>query len=78
MVETEAEREGALQRIENVLVSLGYSMKDTTRHSYLSMLTDQTCAMEVAHNITYNKKKHIYIVILLDVDISSGKSGSGE
>lgn len=49
MVETEAEREGALQRIENVLVSLGYSMKDTTRHSYLSMLTDQTCAMEVAH-----------------------------
>lgn len=42
-------REGELQRIENVLVSLGYSMKDTTRHSYLSMLTDQTCAMEVAH-----------------------------
>ena len=58
MVETEAEREGALQRIENVLASLGYSMKDTTRHSYLSMLTDQTRAMEV--------------------DISSGKSGSGE
>lgn len=49
MVETEAEREGALQRIENVLVSLGYSMKDTTRHSYLSMLTDHTRAMEVAH-----------------------------
>ena len=49
MVETEAEREGALQRIENALVSLGYSMKDTTRHSYLSMLTNQTCAMEVAH-----------------------------
>ena len=49
IVETEAEREGALQRIEKVLVSLGYSMKDTTRHSYLSMLTDQTCAMEVAH-----------------------------
>ena len=49
IVETEEEREGALQRIENVLVSLGYSMKDTTRHSYLSMLTNQTCAMEVAH-----------------------------
>ena len=49
MVETEAEREGALQKIENMLLSLGYSMKDTTRHSYLSMLTDQTCAMEVAH-----------------------------
>ena len=49
IVETEAEREGALQRIENVLVSLGYSMKDTTRHSYLSMLTNQTRAMEVAH-----------------------------
>ena len=30
IVETEAEREGALQRIENVLVSLGHSMKDTT------------------------------------------------
>ena len=58
IVETEAEREGALQRIENVLVSLGHSMKDTTRHSYLSMLTNQTRAM--------------------DVDISSGKSGSGE
>ena len=49
IVETEAEREGALQRIENVLVSLGYSMKDTTRHSYLSMLANQTRAMEVAH-----------------------------
>ena len=49
IVETEAEREGALQRIEKVLVSLGYSMKDTTRHSYLSMLANQTRAMEVAH-----------------------------
>ena len=49
IVETEAEREGALQRIENVLVSLGHSMKDTTRHSYLSMLTNQTRAMEVVH-----------------------------
>ena len=58
IVETEAEREGALQKIENMLLSLGYSMKDTTRHSYLSMLTNQTRAM--------------------DVDISSGKSGSGE
>ena len=49
IVETEAEREGALQRIENVLVSLGCSMKDTTRHSYFSMLTNQMRAMEVAH-----------------------------
>ena len=41
IVETEAEREGVLQKIEEVLTGLGYSMKDTTRHSYLSMLTKE-------------------------------------
>ena len=41
IVETEAEREGVLQKIEEVLTGLGYSMKDTTRHLYLSMLTKE-------------------------------------
>ena len=40
IVETEAERAAALQKIESILERLGYSMEDTTRHSYLSMLTE--------------------------------------
>lgn len=38
MVETEAERQTALDMIELQLRTLGYSMEDTTRISYLSML----------------------------------------
>lgn len=38
IVETEAEKTEALQELEEVLQRLGYSMEDTTRTSYLSML----------------------------------------
>jgi adenylate cyclase class IV len=31
-------REAALERIQNMLEQLGFSMEDTTRRSYLSML----------------------------------------
>jgi len=38
LVEQEEDRQQALQQIEERLLSLGYSMQDTTRISYLSML----------------------------------------
>ena len=38
MVEVEEEKTEALQELEEVLQRLGYSMEDTTRTSYLSML----------------------------------------
>ena len=38
LVEQEDDRQQALQQIEERLLSLGYSMQDTTRISYLSML----------------------------------------
>ncbi len=38
IVDSEADRQGALDKIENELVALGYSMADTTTTSYLSML----------------------------------------
>ena len=38
MTDTEEKRTEALKQIEDVLEALGYSMKDTTRTSYLSML----------------------------------------
>ena len=38
LTDAEEERTKALKQIENVLEILGYSMKDTTRTSYLSML----------------------------------------
>lgn len=38
IVPSEDRREAALKRIETLLISLGYSMEDTTRTSYLSML----------------------------------------
>ena len=38
LVEQEEDRQQALQQIEERLLSVGYSMQDTTRISYLSML----------------------------------------
>ena len=38
IVDTEKKREEALGQLEKILHSLGYSMQDTTRTSYLSML----------------------------------------
>lgn len=38
LVESEEEREAALDRLEEILQKLGYQMKDTVRRSYLSML----------------------------------------
>ena len=38
LTDTEEKRTEALKQIEDVLEALGYSMKDTTRTSYLSML----------------------------------------
>lgn len=38
IVDTEEKRELALDQLEKILHSLGYSMQDTTRTSYLSML----------------------------------------
>ena len=38
MTDTEEKRTEALKQIEDVLEALGYSMEDTTRTSYLSML----------------------------------------
>lgn len=38
VIAEEADREDALQRIEEVLRKLGYGVEDTTRNSYLSML----------------------------------------
>ena len=39
IVSEEKEREAALGELEKILKMLGYSMTDTTRKSYLSMLT---------------------------------------
>lgn len=41
MVDVEEEKTEALQELEEVLQRLGYSMEDTTRTSYLSMLMKQ-------------------------------------
>ena len=41
IVSSEEERESALQQIENFLEKLGYSMEETTRVSYLSMLQEK-------------------------------------
>ena len=38
IADSNTEREQALEQIEEVLQILGYSMQDTTRTSYLSML----------------------------------------
>lgn len=38
IVDTEEKREAALDQLEQILHTLGYSMRDTTRTSYLSML----------------------------------------
>ena len=38
LTDTEEKRTEALKQIEDVLEALGYSMEDTTRTSYLSML----------------------------------------
>lgn len=38
LTDTEENRETALQKIEEILKLLGYSMQETTRRSYLSML----------------------------------------
>lgn len=41
IVSREEEREAALQKLEKIMKQLGYSMEDTTRRSYLSMLTGE-------------------------------------
>lgn len=41
IVAEEKEREAALRELEKILKMLGYAMKDTTRRSYLSMLTGE-------------------------------------
>ena len=38
LVDKEEDREKALQTLDRILEALGYTMKDTTRRSYLSML----------------------------------------
>ena len=38
IVDEEEKREAALDQLEQILHTLGYSMQDTTRTSYLSML----------------------------------------
>ena len=40
IVEDETKRAAALSEIETLLVKLGYTMQDTTRTSYLSMLEE--------------------------------------
>ena len=42
IVPSESQREAALKKIETLLLYLGYSMSDTTRISYLSMLMQQS------------------------------------
>lgn len=42
IVPSESQRETALKRIEALLIFLGYSMSDTTRISYLSMLMQKS------------------------------------
>ena len=51
MVGVEAEKTEALQELEEVLQRLGYSMEDTTRTSYLSML--------MKHNHHYRQGKWV-------------------
>lgn len=41
LADSEDEREAALERIENILNSLGYQISDTVRTSYLSMLQNR-------------------------------------
>ena len=41
IVAEEKEREAVLLELEKILKLLGYSMADTTRRSYLSMLTGE-------------------------------------
>ena len=38
IVETEEKKEAALDKVKEILQTIGYSMQDTTRTSYLSML----------------------------------------
>ena len=38
LVETEEKKEAALDKVKEILQTIGYSMQDTTRTSYLSML----------------------------------------
>lgn len=42
IVDAEEEKAGALRELESVLHRLGYSVEDTTRTSYLSMLMNKT------------------------------------
>ena len=45
LAEKEEEREAALKELEEILQKLGYSIKDTIRKSYLSMLLAKSSAM---------------------------------
>ena len=38
IIQEDEDKDEALRQIENVLLELGYSLKDTVRNSYLSML----------------------------------------
>jgi adenylate cyclase class 2 len=54
MAESEEARPAALERIEEILNSVGYTMDDTTRMSYLSQLQEQAEESQTVTGPVYN------------------------
>ena len=57
MAESEEARPAALERIEEILNSVGYTMDDTTRVSYLSQLQKQAGESQIVTSPVYNSDR---------------------
>lgn len=57
MEESEEARPAALERIEEILNSVGYAMDDTTRVSYLSQLQKQAGESQIVTSPVYNSDR---------------------
>ena len=57
MAESEEARPAALERIEEILNSVGYTMDDTTRVSYLSQLQKQAGESQMVTSPIYNSDR---------------------
>ena len=57
MAESEEIRPAALERIEEILNSVGYTMDDTTRVSYLSQLQKQAGESQIVTSPVYNSDR---------------------
>lgn len=65
LTDTEEKRTEALKQIEDVLEALGYSMEDTTRTSYLSMLMKKETDINIATHMIAKGFQNAYDIAIL-------------